>query len=434
MPHDPFAHPGALRTWSAPRLAVLGLMAAGVAACSSDPTAPPLTTRPPTTGTGPGTNGSLTVARYFAAAFDTIQGVSINQEVASTAAFRQKYAQQAASATTYKQLYPIIRAALRELDPHSSLSEPTNLPGSTDAPTDRPDLRVQGKMITPQVGYVWVPGFVGRSQQGRVDSTHQVLRELDANSPCGWIVDLRANSGGFMFALMASVGPLYTTGDGPVGGQRYAGNYVVNWHYRQRANGTDAFLFRDARDSAQLVIQNPWRPRRQGLPVAVLHAAARNAAGQLTSITASAGESITLAFKGGPPSRSFGAPTYGVASGRRYFSMPDSARIDVTDSYMFARTGYTPGNDPIPPDVAVTSPTPLTIGATDAVVTAALEWLQAQSACTGALADLAPSDSPRLNVAPARIAPSMPEPGSVRRLPTPRAVYTLPDPGYSFLH
>ena len=56
--------------------------------------------------------------------------------------------------------------------------------------------------------YLWIPGFVGRNQQGRVATTHTLMRQLDANRPCGWIVDLRHNNGGFFFALMGSVGPL----------------------------------------------------------------------------------------------------------------------------------------------------------------------------------------------------------------------------------
>lgn len=402
-------------------------LAAQLTACASDsPTAPP-TTPPPTTP--PGTIGGLSVSRYFGIAMDSIQFFSINESVARTAAFRQKYELQAASATSYAQTYPVLQRALSELDPHSSVSTPTNLPGSTDAPVDRPDLRVQSRMVTPRLGYVWIPGFIGRSQAGRIDSTHQALRALDANAPCGWVLDLRRNNGGFFFALMASVGPLYAPGgNGRIGGQRYADNYVINWFYRQRANGTDAFMIADAADSLQLTVENPWRPRRPGLPVAVLHNTAVNASNQYTNITASAGESITLAFRGGPPTRSFGGPTYGVASGRRPFFMVDSARVDVTDSYMFDRNGFTPGNDPIAPDVSIPSSAVPSFTTSDAVVDAAVAWLEAQPACTGA-PDRAADAAPRASVAPTRLAPTLPEPGAGRRLPTPRSVFALPDAG-----
>ena len=428
MHHDLFARPGALRARLASHLAVLGLTAAAAAGCSSDPTSP--VTEPPTT-TAPNPGGRLTVTQYMTAALDTIQSFSINEAVAQTAAFRQKYLQQASTAKTYRELYPIIRRALAELDPHSSLSVPENLPGSTDAPVDRPDLRVQGRMAAPRVAYLWVPGYVGRNQQGRVDSTHTMMKQLDANDPCGWVVDLRRNNGGFFLALMASVGPLYAVDNGAVGGQRYAGNYQITWNYRRRDDGTDAFVIRGpSGDSGQLVVRNPYRPRRVGLPVAVLHSTSTNAGGQFVSITASAGESISLAFRGGPPTRSFGGPTYGVASGRYPMFMIDSARIDITDSYMFDRRGGTPGNDPIRPDVVVENSAVPTYTASDAVVNAAVGWVQSQSSCTAAAAD--PLPAPRAQRAPT-VSPSAPVPGVRHQLPTRDAVFTLPDPGFSFL-
>ncbi|MDF1504250.1 S41 family peptidase [Roseisolibacter sp. H3M3-2] len=422
---DPTAIPTPMPVSLRPRRAAPLLPAAALlAACSDSPTGP-TDTRTPVTPSGPSSTSGLTVARYFGIAMDSIQYFSINEAVARSSAFRSKYEQQAASATTFAQTYPVLQRALTELDPHSSVSTPQNLPGSTDAPVDRPDLRVQSRMATPRVGYVYVPGFVGRSQSGRIDSTHQALRALDANGPCGWIVDLRRNNGGFFFALMASVGPLYApAGDGRVGAQRYAGNYVINWHYRQRANGTDAFVIRDAADSAQLVVQNPWRPRRPGLPVAVLHNTAVNAQNLYTNITASAGESITLAFRGGPPTRSFGGPTYGVASGRRPFFMPDSARVDVTDSYMLDRNGFTPGDNPIAPDVSIPSSAIPDFAANDAVVDAAVAWLEAQPACTGARPDAASR-----SVAPSRVDQEPTAPPAGRRLPGRDAVYALPDAG-----
>ena len=426
MHHDPFVRPGVHRVRSASRLAVLGLATATAAACSSsDPTSPD-------TDNSIDPGGRLTVTQYMTAALDTIQGFSINESVARTTAFRQKYLQEASTKKSYRELYPVIERALAELDPHSSLSVPENLPGSTDAPVERPDLRVQGRMAAPRVAYLWVPGYVGRSQQGRVDSTHTMMKELDANNPCGWVVDLRRNNGGFFYALMASVGPLYAVDNGTVGGQRYAGTYQESWNYRRRADGTDAFVVRGASgDSGALTIRSPFRPRRIGLPVAVLHSTSANSSGQFVTITASAGESITLAFRGGPPTRSFGAPTYGVASGRYPMFMIDSARIDVTDSYMFDRRGFTPGNDPIQPDVRIATTAVPTYTTSDAVVTAAVEWVQSQSSCTASttLADRLPA--PRAQRSPSA-EPSAPT--GVRR-PVPRrdAVYALPDPGFSFL-
>jgi hypothetical protein len=319
MPTSQRLRPG-VRLAAACVLGVLSLV--GSAACSGGSESPTAPTAP--------SGMSAVASAYLDSALALMRSYSFRAERV-TAAFRQRARDRAANAQTTRETYPAINAALGELDPHSSLYTPENRPGTTDAPADRPDLRVQARTVAPRIAYLWVPGFLGTNQAGRIDSTHAALRELDAGDPCGWIVDLRANSGGFFFALMASVGPLYATGDPFVGGQQFTENYRWHWYYRQRG-AVDVFGVRDPGDSVEMPIQNPWRPRRPGLPVAVLHSTDQNAQGQYTSITASAGESITLAFRGGPPTRSFGLPTYGVASGRVPFIMPDSARMDITDS------------------------------------------------------------------------------------------------------
>ncbi len=403
----------------APALTVGAIAAASLlAACSDkDPTSPVVTP-------GPSTVGRITVAQYMDSALTLMQTWSIKQQTNWTT-FRARWKASAAGKTTYAQLYPVIDSALTALDPHSSISPPDQLPGTTDAPTNRPDLQVQSRLFdsasTRRVGYLWVPGFIGTNQSGRIDTTHAALRALDAQNPCGWIVDLRTNNGGFFFALMASVGPLYSNnaaGDGLVGGQQFPGNYQILWYYKQRG-ARDVFGIRDTRDSAELAVNNPWRPRRPGLPVAVLHSTARNAAGQLTSITASSGESITLAFRGGPPTRSFGNPTYGVASGRDPFMMPDSARIDITSSYMFDRNRYMPGDFPIPPDTTIASPSPIRIGdAADPVIAAATAWVQRQAACTGTAVQTDGIPAPRMQLVPTGTAGEGPS-----RLPSVRSVY-----------
>jgi len=363
------------------------MLAAGVGvltACGDSPVAP----EPPRVVRS--ILDTLTPRGYVSIAVDSMRGRSVNTARVNWTDFRSRYLARAAAVPTLRDSYSIISAALRELDPHSSISPPNQLPGSTDAPTDRPDQRVNGRMITPRLGYVWIPGFIGRSQSGRVDTTHTLLRELDANRPCGWIVDLRHNSGGFVFALMASVGPLWNTDNGFAGGLQYSGTYRELWYYRDRGNN-GVFGLSNLRDSAELVVPNPFRPTRRGLPVAVLIGSSQVTLpdGRVArSVTASAAEAITLAFRGGPPSRVFGLPSIGVASGRDFFFMPDTARVDITDSYMFARDGFTPGDRPIAPDQEVAGGIARTITGdpADPTVAAAITWLQARNECTGSTA------------------------------------------------
>ncbi|MCA2994702.1 S41 family peptidase [Gemmatimonas sp.] len=384
------------------RLAI-GLSVALLSACGDSPVGP----EPPRVVRS--ILDTLTPRGYVAIAVDSMRGRSVNTARVNWTDFRSRYLARAATVPTLRDTYTIITSALRELDPHSSISPPNQLPGSSDAPTDRPDQRVNGRMITPRLGYVWIPGFIGRSQAGRVDTTHTLLRELDANRPCGWIVDLRHNSGGFVFALMASVGPLWNTDNGFAGGLQYSGTYREFWYYRDRGNN-GVFGLSNLRDSAELVVPNPFRPTRRGLPVAVLIGSSQVTLpdGRVArSVTASAAEAITLAFRGGPPSRVFGLPSIGVASGRDFFFMPDSARVDITDSYMFARDGFTPGDRPIAPDQEVAGGIARTITGdpADPTVAAAITWLQARNECTGVPAAPQQADGARSVLDRLRAAP-----------------------------
>ena len=356
---------------------------------------------------------TLTPRGYVAIALDSMQHYSVNAARIDWSAFRARYLERAAAVGTLRQTYPIIDAALAELDPHSSISPPDRLPGSSDAPADRPDQRVRGCMVTPRLAYLWIPGFIGRNQTGRVDTTHTIMRQLDANRLCGWIVDVRHNNGGFFFALMASVAPLYATDNGTVLGLRYNdGDERYFWQYEAGGSAIFATRLADGR-LAGARYENVFRPSRPGLPVAVLigRSAVRIPDGRTAqSITASAGESITLAFRGGPPSRTFGLPTIGVASGRYPFFMPDTARIDITDSYMFARDGFTPGDDPIRPDQEIPNgiARSITGDATDPTVAAAISWLQSRPECASGgtfnrlpgAADVVPT-APRVELVPA---------------------------------
>lgn len=421
MPSFPF------RRRPAARLAPVAALAAAAlaAACGSDPAAPAAPVIPP----GPDgslipAGGTVTIARYLDIAFDSIQTHSINQSKNWTV-FRARWEKAGYKARTYRETYPYIDSALAELDPHSSISTPDNLPGSTDAPVDRPDLRVSGRLIAPRIGYLWVPGFIGRSQVARVDSTHDIIRTLDQGQPCGWIVDVRANNGGFFYALLASVGPLYQTGnaalDVTAGGLRY-NNGELRWFYRDNRFGVT-----DGRAFDYFSGTRPYTPQRLGLPVAVLQGQSRiTLNGRIYgSITASAGEAIALSFRGGPPSRSFGQPTYGVASGREPIFMPDNARIDITDSYMFARNGFEPRDAPIQPEQPVTGfATSYTGDENDPVVQAAVAWLNAQPACTGTAGGGTAADlAPRAASLPPLVPPAA---GEERGLPGRRAVFQQP--------
>lgn len=70
------------------------------------------------------------------------------------------------------------------------------------------------------------------------------------------------------------------------------------------------------------------------------------------SSTASAGEAVTIAFRGRPHTRSFGTPTNGVPTANAVFTLSDGALLTVTNALEADRTGRT-YTAAIPPDVRI---------------------------------------------------------------------------------
>lgn len=195
-----------------------------------------------------------------------------------------------------------------------------------------------------------------QSVQRAVDLQRRV-RDADSSPRCGWIVDLRNNSGGNMWPMLLGVEPLLRIpGDGiqVLGMLRGAGPNVP-WESH------DGTLMVKGRPMLGFG-QSGYRLREPGVPVAVL----------LGERTASSGEATALAFRGRPDSRSFGAPTAGFATSNSSIRLPDGTLFLLTDTLMADRNGMGDGG-PIVPDQPAEGEA--------ATVTAASRWLLSQPGC-----------------------------------------------------
>ncbi len=212
------------------------------------------------------------------------------------------------------------------------------------------------------IGYLDVPGLIGDAtvQKSYAQELQNAIRSTDTESRCGWVVDLRRNRGGYIYAMLAGLGPLLGSGD--VGGQLNAAGTRTMWSY------TDGALF--AGDNAVIAVDRPYRLADPAIPVAVL----------TSGLTASAGEATTIAFRHRPNSRSFGEKTAGLTTFNVRKRMPDGAFLDILNAVDVDRAG-TVYDGPIVPE----QPTPIdwnNIGnASDPVLTTAINWLSQQPAC-----------------------------------------------------
>lgn len=368
--------PARLRATRVAHVATLATLATALplAGCGGDgrePVQPPPTISP-------------AARAYVEAVVDTMQRYSIRKREIDWPAFRAAALARAGTAQTTMQTHGALRLTVEALaDGHSEFYFPGTWPflqvsASRDARvrgqvgTTLPGIPV-GRMLDARIAYVYVPGFAGTSPGrvlARADSTLAIVRDLDTNgggaAPCGWVVDLRGNSGGNMHPMIAGLGPLL--GDGIAGMFVDADDARTYWYHRagvvgQRVGGTDY---------PQVSVTTPHVLRRAAPAIAVLYGAA----------TASSGEATAISFIGLPNARSFGTPTWGLTTGNRPFFLPDGAVLNLATTVEGDRTGRLYGGKLVPDEPTgafVTDPRTATI---DGAMRAAMTWIEAQPSCT----------------------------------------------------
>lgn len=189
------------------------------------------------------------------------------------------------------------------------------------------------------IGYLLVPGLRGTAVGESGAFSDQLCQQVSRLAPAasaGWIIDLRANTGGNMWPMINGLRPLL--GDAGIG----------------------AFRDRDG-------VSTPWRSRLSAAcvvdlsksPVAVI----------VGPKTASSGEAVAVAFRARPNTRFFGQPTAGLSTANRTFTLPDGGALLLTTAVFLDRSGavYLRG---VTPDTLVTID--------QDAIDAAASWLRAR--------------------------------------------------------
>ena len=160
----------------------------------------------------------------------------------------------------------------------------------------------QGRRLRTSLGYLHVPGFAGGTPAQQVEfaeSLKNIIQRHDEAGVCGWAVDLRQNTGGNLWPMLAGLGPLL--GEGELAASVYPdGRRVAVW-YRDGQAGFG--------DYTQLRVRSPYRVRA-ATPVARADRARRPRARPRCWPWRCAARR---------PTRSFGAPTRGLSAGNRTF-------------------------------------------------------------------------------------------------------------------
>lgn len=271
----------------------------------------------PTPLPAPGTRLSASARAELDSALHVAYANALWRDTLTWPALEARVRRAAAGAHEPRDVYPAIRLLVAALgDRHSSFYTPQDMTlfrSGANIPTI--DVRV----LDRGVGYVDSPGYLAEAHDSTaayVQRTYAAIRAAAPGSRCGWVVDLRGNSGGTPEAMFAALAPFFGSD--------------------AQTNLTRAML-------RQVGVATPRdMPNLTHAPIAVL----------LGPQTGSAGERVALAFRQRPRTRSFGQPTAGVATARRMILLPDGAAVAIATSPMDT-TRARETSQSIAPDVVV---------------------------------------------------------------------------------
>jgi C-terminal processing protease CtpA/Prc len=216
-------------------------------------------------------------------------------------------------------------------------------------------LAPTGRWLEGGIGYLELPGVSSGPKAANYDDTlHERLAEFDDGSLRGFIVDLRRNTGGTLWPMLAGIGPL--AGAGKVGAFVSA-HGGADWTYDAELGAATSETYELAR------VAEPF-PLLDDLPVAVLTG----------PLTAQAGEALVVAFAGRARTRRFGQGTRGLPTSNTQIPLADGALLVLTVTVHADRTG-TRYDDVIPPDETVAIDWTRFGTADDPVIAAACRWL-----------------------------------------------------------
>jgi hypothetical protein len=308
--------------------------------------------------------------RYLDSALALMREHSLRRAEVDWSSVRAQALEHARGAAMPAEAQLAVRFAVRELgDRHSYLQSAaaTRALASTavaNARTGLPLTPPHARRLGERLVYVNVPGFAGGTPAQQLEFAEGLKNAIQANDGagiCGWIVDLRQNTGGNLWPMLAGLGPLL--GDGDLAASLYPdGRRIGVWH----RDGQAGFG-----DYTQLRVRSPYRPHAD-LPAAVL----------LGPSTASSAEVLAVALRGRPATRSFGAPTRGLIAGNRIFTLADGASLVLTVAATADRAGRVYA-EPIVPDelVALRGSSSRAEPDADATLAAAAAWLASGDAC-----------------------------------------------------
>jgi hypothetical protein len=281
-------------------------------------------------GCRPGAN-SYPQKEYVVQAFDSIAKYSLHKNTFNFDSLENEVIKQISDSTPQNEIHSKLEYALRIIDKHSYIIRKEKWKQMREGKNPKVLMNpypFKGEMLNDKYAYVSLDGFSGGDSlaaNNYTDSLQNLILHLYSQDPAGWIIDLRYNSGGWSPSMISGLGPILGLG---VKAYTISLDKTLTEHYYAK-NDTEYITLSDS----------VWTFQKR-LPTAVL----------IGKNTGSAGELLTLAFRGNPKTQLIGQPTYGVSTDLTPVFMPDSMQLVITSAVMTDRNKEGNGG-PIEPNV-----------------------------------------------------------------------------------
>ena len=252
---------------------------------------------------------SPAVRNYVEEVVGIMQAKFMNRAAINWADFKKNLLAQADGAQTIEQVYPAVALAVVALGDKHSLFVPARPVKGLEMPPAKLPLLYPDEPVPEDIGYIRIPWVVGSPEKldAYIARVQAHIKERDKPELKGWLVDLRGNMGGNMWPMLVGVGPVL--GEDTLGYSVDSNNIKTAWRYEKGKALADGDIEAETTTYYTLKSANPV--------VAVL----------TDTLTASSGEAITVAFKARKHTRSFGAGTCGVSTGRERFYLSDGSEM-----------------------------------------------------------------------------------------------------------
>lgn len=214
---------------------------------------------------------------------------------------------------------------------------------------------IYAEIPEPGIAYISIPWVSTTDDEicTRIaDSLQNLIASLDEQGINNWIVDLRNNSGGNCWPMIAGAGPLL--GEGICG-------YFIRNHEKVSISYKDGQAFQ-GKSLRCKISGSAYTLKNPKANVVVL----------TNNKTSSSGEIMALAFKGKERVQLYGQATAGFTTANATYTLSDNSMLVLTVCQEADRTGRICSGR-IVPDVTVAE-----VGNEDNTRAAAIQWLMAQ--------------------------------------------------------